>query len=484
MSILVFVFAGTALFAQPNLKQASRFAKSITAGEMHRHLSVIAGPEMEGRETGTRGEHRAAEYLVSQLQELGVEPANNGQYLMPFPVFRDSVQEAAIAINGKNFLAGKDFQPYINNFTSQMRFGEVLFINPEDSAFRNNRLNVSGRLVMMQQPAQQRGRRSANPVFELLNRGASAILVVSNNEMTDDGEWRNSGMSTSQYPTRQVANSWLISPAMAREIAGGETPADTRSFPAQVELKYNESSNHIRANNVVGIIRGTKYPDEYVVLSAHYDHTGKRGDVISYGADDDGSGTVGLLGIAKAFQEAKARKQGPEKSVVFLWVSGEEKGLWGSHFYSENPVFPLEKTTANLNIDMIGRVDTIFASKKDSANYVYVIGDNRISSELAGITTQANSMVKLTLDPKYNAPDDPERIYFRSDHYNFARKGVPAIFYFNGIHEDYHRPTDTVDKINFPLLAKRSQLVFYTAWLMANRPGLLSRDRPLENMTR
>jgi Zn-dependent M28 family amino/carboxypeptidase len=164
-----------------------------------------------------------------------------------------------------------------------------------------------------------------------------------------------------------------------------------------------------------------------------------------------------------------------------MTVSGEEKGLWGSHYYSENPVFPLEKTTVNLNIDMIGRIGNEYQKDKDSVNYVYIIGDDKLSTDLAPITDQVNNTyVKMKLDRKYNDPNDPNRFYYRSDHYNFAEKGVPIIFYFNGVHQDYHRPTDTPDKINYPLMAKRAQLVFYTAMEMANRNDMLKRDIILE----
>jgi len=212
------------------------------------------------------------------------------------------------------------------------------------------------------------------------------------------------------------------------------------------------------------------------------DHLGKRNDsVIYYGADDDGSGTVGVLEIAKAFAKAKANGKGPRRSIVFMTVSGEEKGLWGSEYYTNHPIFPLEKTTANLNIDMIGRSD---ASRKqgDSTNYVYVVGDDKISTDLKPISEAVNKkFLKMELDYKFNDPKDPNRIYFRSDHFNFASKGVPIIFYYDGmLGADYHKPTDTPDKINYELLKKRAQLVFYTAWEMANRNEMLKRDLKLE----
>ncbi len=223
---------------------------------------------------------------------------------------------------------------------------------------------------------------------------------------------------------------------------------------------------------------GTDKKDEYVMLTGHYDHIGKRGNDIYYGADDDGSGTTSVIQMAEAFAQAKAEGHGPRRTIVFMTVSGEEEGLLGSQFYSENPVFPLNKTSVNLNTDMVGRIDP-GRKEGDSTNYIYVIGEDKLSSDLMKITDSVNNQyIKLELDRRFNA-NDPNRFYYRSDHYNFAKKGVPILFYFNGTHVDYHRTTDTVDKINFDLMAKRVKLVFNTAWVMANRNEMLKRDIPL-----
>jgi Zn-dependent M28 family amino/carboxypeptidase len=187
-----------------------------------------------------------------------------------------------------------------------------------------------------------------------------------------------------------------------------------------------------------------------------------------------------MLEIAAAFCRAKAAEKGPRRSILFLANSGEEKGLWGSAYYTDHPSFPLDKTTVDLNIDMIGRIDPN-RQNGDSTNYVYVVGDDKLSSDLHTISEAANNKyTKLELDYKFNDPKDPERIYYRSDHYNFARYDVPIIFYFDGIHKDYHQPTDTPDKINYDLLAKRARLVFYTAWDIANRNDMLKRDIKLQ----
>ena len=224
------------------------------------------------------------------------------------------------------------------------------------------------------------------------------------------------------------------------------------------------------SENVLAYIEGTEKPEEIVVISAHYDHVGVDGEGNVYnGADDDGSGTVSVLEIAEAFAKAKKEGNGPKRSILFLHVTGEEKGLYGSKFYTENPVFDLKNTVANLNIDMVGRVDKDHETK-EKREYVYLIGSDRLSTDLHKISEKANQeYVKLNLDYTYNDRNDPNRFYFRSDHYNFAKHNIPIIFYFNGVHDDYHQITDTPDKIEYDLLEKRARLVFHTAWEVANR---------------
>ena len=231
----------------------------------------------------------------------------------------------------------------------------------------------------------------------------------------------------------------------------------------------------VQSENVVAIIEGNEYPDEYIVLSSHLDHVGIQKGLIYNGADDDGSGTVGLLEIAEAFQDAVAAGQGPKRSIIFLHVTGEEKGLLGSSYYTENPLYPLANTMVNLNVDMIGRLDP--KRKDKDPNYIYLIGADKISQELHDISEATNKKyTQIKLDYTYNDDEDPNRFYYRSDHYNFAKKNIPVIFYFNGTHEDYHGPGDTPDKINYEMLSKRSQLIFHTAWEPANRKDKIKID--------
>ncbi len=290
-----------------------------------------------------------------------------------------------------------------------------------------------------------------------------------------------------------------ISHDFAKQILGAQTdsliaaakayrPFSKKDYvekKSKVNFDFKKNRTTVNASNVLAVIEGTDRKDEFVFVTAHYDHIGMQNGIVNNGADDDGSGTVSIMQIGEAFQKAKNDGKGPRRTVVIMAVSGEEKGLWGSEYYSDNPLYPLDKTTVDLNIDMIGRVDTE-RMKDDTLNYVYVVGHNKLSSELPIINEGVNNKYTgLVLDYKFDDPKDPNRIYFRSDHYNFARKGVPVLFFYDGmLKSDYHRPTDDVEKINFSLMQKRARMVFHTAWEMANRDAMLKRDIPLSTDVR
>ncbi len=236
------------------------------------------------------------------------------------------------------------------------------------------------------------------------------------------------------------------------------------------KMILNIRGKDVKTENVVAIIPGAEIPEEYIVISAHLDHVGVKNGQIYNGADDDGSGNVAMLEIAEAFQMAVNENNRPKRSIIFLHVTGEEKGLLGSRYYTENPLYPLENTVANLNIDMIGRLDPKRVNK--DPNYIYLIGSDKLSNELHEVSERINrTYTNLILDYTFNADNDPNRFYYRSDHYNFAKNNIPVIFYFNGTHEDYHQPTDTADKINYDILQKRTKLIFHTAWELANMPN-------------
>ena len=292
---------------------------------------------------------------------------------------------------------------------------------------------------------------------------------------SDEFEGRNTGSEGQKKAVEYLKNFYI-----ENDIKPGDPDKD---YFQKMTLNISRGNEgEVDSENVIAIIEGTEKPDEYLILTAHLDHvgygrTGSRlrksyiGEVkdrIHNGADDDGSGTVAMLEIAQAFKQASKKGKGPKRSIVFLHVTGEEKGLLGSAYYSENPIYPLSSTVANLNLDMIGRIDP--TRKGDKREYIYIIGSDHDSQDLHEISEQTNlQTVNLDLDYRYNAKDDPQRFYYRSDHYNFAKKGIPIIFYFSGTHEDYHLPSDTPDKINYDLLELRSKLIFYTAWNIANR---------------
>ncbi|HIB48155.1 MAG TPA: M28 family peptidase [Flavobacteriaceae bacterium] len=257
---------------------------------------------------------------------------------------------------------------------------------------------------------------------------------------------------------------------------GITSPIEPNNYYQNIPAEYfSRMKEPAPSENVVAFIKGSEKPDEVIVLSAHYDHVGVENGEVFNGADDDGSGTVSMLEMAEAFQQAVKNGQGPKRSILFLHVTGEEIGLYGSRYYTENPLFPLENTVANLNTDMIGRIDP---DKKDNPNYIYLIGSDKLSQGLHDLSEQVAAQYSdLELDYTYNDENDPNRFYYRSDHFNFAKNNVPIIFYFNGTHEDYHQPTDTPDKIEYELMAKRAQLIFHTAWQLANQEERITADK-------
>jgi hypothetical protein len=465
-------------FAQ-TVAKPDAYAKTITAADAKKHLYIIASPEMGGRETGTEGQRKAAAYLEEQFRQLGLQPGSGAGYQQAYNLYQDSLLSASVEVAGKAFELDKDFAPDRGNTQATLKLNEVVVIgtNAVDSV---KAADLTGRVVMIA------GAGNMNLYNALTKKGIAAALIVSPSFPLSRPTQRKGRQGIHAFRSTVSPQVYLVSENIARAIAGTAydaakgTATTMQTAKTELLLETKKATQTLPASNVVAILPGSDLKDEYVVISAHYDHVGYQGGVLHPGADDDGSGTVGVLEIAEAFAKAAKEGKGPRRSIVFLANSGEEKGLLGSEYYSDHPLFPLEKTTVNLNIDMIGRSDPD-RTKGDSTNYVYVVGDDKISSELKPISEGQNKKyLKMELDYKYNDPKDPERIYYRSDHYNFARYGVPIIFYYDGmLRPDYHKPTDTPDKINYDLLRKRAQLIFYTAWDMANRNEMLKRDLPL-----
>jgi Zn-dependent M28 family amino/carboxypeptidase len=513
----ILFFMHTQVQAQP---AARPFAQLITPQFLQEHLTVIASDSMEGRETGTPGQRRAAAYLVQQFKAMGLQPVQ-GAYEQLYPLNQDSVSitESSVRIGASTLLYGTDFfVSAINNSSGKFNAAQIVFAGYGISHEKYDDyagLDVKGKtvVILMGEPRQDgayvvSGSKKISKFtypgtsikMEIAaQKGAAGVIVINPSMEKFSSSLVNNNSKTNVYYPQSSdakrANYLVISHDAAKRMftnwpidtliqnAKTNKPFASAQVPVMdmpVAFAFKKEKQIIQASNVMGMVEGADKKDEYVFVTAHYDHLGKRGDKIYYGADDDGSGTVGVIAMARAFAQAKAAGKGPRRSVVFMAVSGEEKGLWGSEYYTDNPLLPLNKTSVDLNVDMVGRIDTE-RKLADTLNYVYVIGHDKLSSELQGINEKANSEnTALTLDYKFDDPKDENRIYYRSDHYNFARKGVPVLFFYDGmLKSDYHKPTDTVDKIYWELYQKRVHMIFYTAWAMANRDEMLKRDTPL-----
>ncbi len=521
--------------AQPVATNPSvRFAATITAEEMRQKLYVVAGEEFAGRETGEQGQKLCAVYLAEHFRNLDLpsvitrenQPRDSAikaqgwsphsslsGYMQSFPLTEERSAGYNFSLGGRNYEFMKDFFAFQGIPDKIYSSASLVFVGfgIEDKKYGMQEytgLDVKGKVVVFfeDEPMDKAGNSLVTGTRKLSewttdlklkteaakNAGAIAILSVQKHIENDIESYRHYIEKPKTYaenkPSKQAFPKFYISEQMADDIfrrAGKKITTQSLrveyrtkerktgfELTVPVEITVKTQVRKITGENVLGFIEGSDLKDEIVVLTAHYDHLGKDETGIYFGADDDGSGTVALMEIAEAFAEAKKAGFGPRRSILIMPVSGEEKGLLGSEYYSENPVFPLEKTLANLNIDMIGRTDD---KHKDNSNYVYVIGADRISPDLHRINEEVNDLYTgLELDYTFNDPRDPNRFYYRSDHYNFARKGIPSVFFFSGVHEDYHRVTDTPDKILYDKLAKTTRHIFYLAWELANRPEKLT----------
>jgi hypothetical protein len=491
-------------------KDAVRFSQTINKDNAYKHLSVLASDEYEGRETGKKGGWMAADYIRAYFKGLGLKGPVSGEYFQPVDMVSYGLSQI-MTIEGQPAEPLKEFYIMPHTVSSAgftFNASQILFagygLNKEGyNDFEGQQ--IEGKVMMIFRTGDPAGAAAAkgtggninNKIKYLSDNKAKAILVIDPMvDMMPDNlkSYLQSGqvvmktkenierMSSPQgtpvvYIGNKTANQLLKSSKttveeLKKKIAESGKPA-SQEFNVTVTAGATQTETKVRAENVLGFMEGAdpKLKNEVLVITAHYDHIGitpdaKGDDKINNGADDDGSGTTGVLLIAEAFAKAKKAGKGPKRSILFMTVTGEEKGLLGSEWYSEYPVFPLKNTITNLNIDMIGRGDKDHASDN---NFVYIIGSDMLSSDLDRIGKKANKdYVNINLDERYNNRTDPNRFYYRSDHYNFAKHGIPVIFYFNGVHDDYHQPGDEVSKIDFPMLAKRAKLVYFTAWELAN----------------
>lgn len=500
MRKLIWIFMplfSTMAYAQ-KADELIKFSNVITKEGLKAKLSILASAEMEGRETATPGQKKAAAYIESEFKRMGLQPGNGNSYQQLYPVYQDELADKKLIVNGHSFEWDKDFSYTLQTISSgDFKYNSVVYAGYGiiDEAKGINDyigLDVQGRLVVVTEgteagvPAMGPGGNrafNANPASPMakmrnaMTKGAAGLLIIS-----ADFPRKNPSAVKGGLYIRPNNNKGFVLAAISKEVGaailGNATAKNT--YNATINIVANKVTNTLESSNVVGIIPGTDKKEEYVVLSAHYDHLGKKGDVIWYGADDDGSGTVSVMQMAEAFATAAKKGKAPRRTMVFLIVSGEEKGLLGSDYYSEHPIYPMDKTTVDLNTDMVGRVDTE-RQTNDSLNYVYVIGHDKLSTDLPIINEAANKQSSnITLDYKYDDPADKNMIYYRSDHYNFAKKGVPVLFFYDGmLLADYHKPTDTIEKINFDLMQKRVLMIYYTACEITNRDEMLKRDLKL-----
>ena len=499
-----------------------KYAEQVSAERMRTHLAVLASDEYEGRETGQKGQHMAADYVAKQFKTAGLTgPVTTGTdpYQQHFDV------EQVTWAEGATLKVGSTDYAWLTDFygTGDSPFGQETSVKPvfagygiEQAGYSDyTNLDVKGKdvLIMLGEPtgdggkallsadgaptkwgtdngrgakaqlAGQKGARSVffvsfNPTSNFAKQSARLAPYLARPSMVMVGNDR---------PSRVPA--FFVSPAVGLAVLG-TTDAAMQTYLGKInaakqpvaatfgvvpmQIKAERKREKLDTQNVLGFIEGTDKKADIIVISAHHDHLGKHDGQVFNGADDDGSGTSAIITMAEAFAKAKKEGHGPRRSLLFLSVTGEEKGLFGSEYYSKHPTFPLAQTEADLNVDMIGRTDVEHEGKPD---YVYVIGSDKLSSELRVILEAQNKQYgPIDMDYRFDDPNDPNRFYYRSDHYNFAVNKVPVAFFFNGVHADYHQQSDEIEKIEFAKMEKRARLVFHTAWALANRDGRIVVD--------
>lgn len=478
--------------------QSLKYASTISVEDLEDYLSILASDALEGRETGKRGQKMAAAFIRNHFENIGLDQVKVGEsmdHYQPVPLNISKPGETYVIVNGVRKENFKDIVYYGQRQTNGEKElalvfgGESQEGNVPDIDYANKGLVVFA----------QGGFQTYSKIRKAAqDKGAKAVFIVNTDSLS---QFQNLAQQFESYiggGSMQLASAkkeeesigvFFIPPELVYEAfktkkdkvekiltAQNDGKADAINKIKEQKIKMNIAIDEkiINSENVVGYIEGTDKKDELIVITAHYDHIGRNGDQINNGADDDASGVSAVMEIAQAFAQAKADGNGPKRSILFMTVTGEEKGLLGSQHYVNQPIFPLSNTVANLNIDMIGRIDE---EHKDNGDYVYLVGSDKLSSDLHQLSENINTTyTKLALDYTYNDEAHPDRIYYRSDHWNFAKNDIPVIFYFNGTHPDYHRPTDTVEKIEFEILQKRTKLVFHTAWELANRDQRIKLD--------
>ena len=483
------------------------YAESITEADLKAHLYTYASDTFEGRETGEAGQKLASEYIKAQYLKLGIPAVKkDGDYFQKVPLEISYLPTGGIAVDNIVYPVGTDLLTFSEvtddideiiylgygieegNYSDYKGWdvrGKWILVKAGEPMNTNKTYVLSGtsERSVWSNRSESTGKRN-----ELaLEKGAKGIIIYDESNYNrfksyyENMKTKDEGQMVFKTADDEQLSKLYINAKLAKSIyAKIDTDASPKIIPVKMAMNLVSADINVDTENVAAFIKGSEKPDEYVIISSHLDHIGiaSNGE-INNGADDDGSGTVALLEIAEAFKKAAAAGNGPKRSIIFLHVTGEEKGLLGSLYYTDvNPIVPLSQTVANLNIDMIGRIDP---KREGDRNYIYLIGSDKLSSDLHLLSEAVNKKyMHIELDYTYNDDNDPNRFYYRSDHYNFAKNNIPIIFYFNGTHDDYHRPGDTPDKINYDLLQNRARLIFYTAWEVANREVRIVVDKAIK----
>jgi hypothetical protein len=467
---------------------AEQYAATIVQKDLSKHLHIIAADSMEGRLTGTPGQKKAAKYIANHFKSLGlqapVKSADGMSHFQEFQQVRRGWGEVYIKLGEEKLTFMKDFYVLQNSLMKEETPVSLVFVGKASDL---GNVSVEGKAALFYE-AENDGH-IANLARQ---KGAKTVLFIKGKNKEEFLE----AISFNAYYLKKSSKGikgklsqeqavFFLAPATAARVLGAseadilaqKIKAGTVGKDLKIKAEIIEKVDWT-SENVLGFMEGSDKKDEIVVITAHYDHVGTTEGVVYNGADDDGSGTVTVLELAEAFAKAKAEGKGPRRSILFMTVAGEELGLYGSEYYADvDPIFPLKQTVCDLNIDMVGRMGGDYENSKDY-NYIYLIGSDKLSTELHELSEQVNkTYTKLKLDYKYNREDDPNRFYYRSDHYNFAKNNIPIIFYFNGTHDDYHQPGDDVEKIHFPKMEKIGRLIFHTAWEVANRENRLKVDK-------
>ena len=509
---------------------SQRGTDTITAAQMHDYLTFIASDEMEGRDTPSRGLDTTAKFIATNLGRWGFKPAgDNGSFLQTIELRRERADggQTKVEFFGRTLNAGVEYIPLGGSgvINAPMVFaGNGWFVKTKNiDAYKD--IDPTGKIAVIYGTPTgfprgltrgdltgKAGEDFINPTEYARKKGVVALVYVPDVQFLTAWErtrrlfMERGTTGVAKFQTQRVdpLPTIVVSPELASGMFVGEKSNANQLYngyygtglPASFALNPDKKlsmnlanrSEMIPTQNVVAIWEGSDpvLKDEYVAIGAHYDHVGicrpTATDQICNGADDDGSGTTGMLAIAEALAKAPTR---PKRSILFVWHCGEEKGLWGSRYFTEYPTVPLNKIVTQLNMDMIGRSkkagDTNPRNKElTGPSDIYVIGSTMMSTELGEILETVNkSYLNLGFDKKYDDPADPNRFFFRSDHYNYARKGIPIIFFFDGEHEDYHQPGDSPDKIDYEKMEKVARTVYMTMWEVATRPTRPKVDKPL-----